>query len=116
MMLGVGYGRTMALACALFALACSFDGRALAAPRASDLGPEVAMAEPSGGFVGRLEVAPLNGPVGTPLTVTGKASQPEQEFDLVWRTVKGQLEGHHRRISRPRIHAGRLPDRDGEER
>ena len=52
------------------------------------------MAEPSGGFVGRLEVAPEHGPVGTPLTVTGEGFPPEQEFDLVWRTVKGQLEGH----------------------
>ena len=29
---------------------------------------------------------------------------------------EGQLEGHARRISRPRIHARRLPDRDSEER
>ncbi len=48
------------------------------------------MAEPSGGFVGQLRVAPENGPVGTPLTVTGEGFPPEQTFDLVWRTVKGQ--------------------------
>ena len=116
MMFGVGYGRTMALACALFALACSFDGRALAAPRASDLGTEVAMAEPSGGFVGRLEVTPLNGPVGTPLTVTGDRLPSRAGVRSCLANCEGQLEGHDRRISWPRIHAGRLSHRDGEER
>lgn len=61
-----------------------------AAPRAVALGPEVAMAEPSNGFVGQLRVAPETGPAGTPLAVTGEGFPPEQELDLVWRTVKGR--------------------------
>src|SRR5207344_2338176 len=64
MTFGVGNGRLMALACALAA-----TGGALAAPRAAELGPETAMAEPVGGYVGRLSVAPEHGPVGTPLQV-----------------------------------------------
>src|SRR5262245_54847766 len=90
MMFCVGYGRMIALACVLVAFTLVLDARAQTAPRASALGPEVVMAEPSGGFVGQLRVAPENGPVGTPLTVAGDGFPPEQSFDLVWRTVKGQ--------------------------
>jgi hypothetical protein len=36
-----------------------------AAPKANQLGPEVALAAPKDGYVGRLEVAPLHGPVGS---------------------------------------------------
>jgi hypothetical protein len=36
-----------------------------AAPKANQLGPEVALAAPKDGYLGRLEVAPLHGPVGT---------------------------------------------------
>src|SRR5258708_22401194 len=62
---------------------------AQAAPRGTDFGPEAPMAEPSGGFVGQLKVTPSRGPVGTPVTVTGQGLPAEQEFQLVWRTVKG---------------------------
>jgi hypothetical protein len=60
-----------------------------AAPLASSLGPEVALAEPRDGFIGSLSVAPENGPAGTPLTVTAEKVPPNQEFQLIWRTVKG---------------------------
>ena len=61
-----------------------------AAPRlAEPLGPEVAIGEPSGGYVGRLIVAPEHGPTGTPLTVTAEGLPPGEEFQLVWRTVDG---------------------------
>jgi hypothetical protein len=90
MTFGVGNGRLMALACALAAFALAATGGALAAPRAADLGPETAMAEPAGGYVGRLSVAPEHGPAGTPLQVTGDGFPAEQEFELVWRTVKGR--------------------------
>jgi hypothetical protein len=60
-----------------------------AAPKAAELGPEVALAVPKDGYVGRLEVAPLHGPVGTQVTVSGDKLPANQEFQLVWRTVKG---------------------------
>src|SRR5215471_14311770 len=66
-------------------------GSVSAAPpqRASTLGPEVALAEPKDGFIGTLNVVPENGPAGTPLTVTAEHLPPGQEFQLIWRTVKG---------------------------
>src|SRR5262249_54447361 len=81
-------GRLAGLACALVALALFTQTQSIAAP-ASALGPEVSVAGPRDGFVGRLNVAPENGPVGTPLTVTADRLPPNQEFQLVWRTVKG---------------------------
>ena len=56
---------------------------------AAALGPEVAIGEPSGGYVGRLTVAPEHGPAGTPLTVTAEGLPAGEEFQLVWRTVDG---------------------------
>jgi len=57
---------------------------------AAQLGPEVAIAEPRDGFVGRLDITPYNGPAGTPLSITAERLPPNQEFQLVWRTVKGK--------------------------
>jgi hypothetical protein len=58
MMLRQSGGKLAALACAmgLFVLGSvgSFCPSANAASRATDLGPEAPMAEPSGGFVGQL--------------------------------------------------------------
>jgi hypothetical protein len=88
MTFNVGNGRTIALACTL--LAClAMTGAAGAAPRAAGFGPEVALTEPAGGYVGRLRAVPEHGPVGTPITITGDGFPAEQELDLVWRTVKG---------------------------
>src|SRR5437879_3286619 len=82
-------GRLAGLACALFALTLLSQTPSATAAPASALGPEVAVAEPRDGFVGRMNVVPDNGPVGTPLTVTADRLPPNQEFQLVWRTVKG---------------------------
>src|SRR5437868_6538442 len=82
-------GRLAGLACALFAFSLLSIVQPVAAPLASQLGPEVAIAEPRDGFVGRLNVSPENGPVGTPLTVTADRLPSNQEFQLIWRTVKG---------------------------
>src|ERR1041384_3911552 len=90
MMLRRHGGKLAALACAIgFFVLGSFWASANAAPRAADLGPEMPMAEPSGGFVGQLKVTPAHGSVGTPVTVTGQGFPADQEFQLVWRTVKG---------------------------
>ena len=62
---------------------------AAAAHLAVALGPEVVIGEPSGGYVGRLVVAPEHGPTGTPLTVTAEGLPAGEEFQLVWRTVDG---------------------------
>ena len=56
---------------------------------ASDFGPEMAAAQPANGFVGKLNVAPLHASEGAAVTVSGEALPAHQEFDLVWRTVKG---------------------------
>ena len=69
MIVGAGGGRLIALV--LLALATASGSEALAASRAAELGPEAMLAEPSGGFVGRLSVTPEHGPVGTPLKIIG---------------------------------------------
>ncbi len=68
----------------------AFNAEAVGPPLAADLGPEVALAEPSGGYVGRLAVAPRRGPVGTPVKVTAEGLPGDQDFQLVWRTVTGR--------------------------
>src|SRR5215813_6773789 len=72
-----------------FTWSANVSAVAAAAPRAEDLGPEVALTEPSGGYVGKLRVTPEHGPAGTPLTVTGEGFPAGQQLELVWRTVKG---------------------------
>src|SRR5262245_2682017 len=81
--------RRAALACALFVLCVGLDPSAHTAPLAAALGPEAPLAEPSGGYVGRMDVAPEHGPAGATVTVTAAGLPPEQNFDLVWQTVKG---------------------------
>jgi len=61
----------------------------LAAPLAAELGQQVALTVPSDGYVGRLSVTPAHAPVGALVMVSGQGFPPEQEFDLVWRTVNG---------------------------
>jgi hypothetical protein len=56
---------------------------------ASGLGTEAQLVEPSGGFVGRLALTPEHGPIGTAVAVSGSGLPADQDFDLVWRTVKG---------------------------
>jgi hypothetical protein len=87
MLPGVANRRLIVLACALVALA--FPHGAFATPRAAELGPQMPLAEPSGGYVGQLKVTPDHGPVGTPIAVTGEGFPAGQEFDLVWGTVTG---------------------------
>src|SRR5262245_37767023 len=74
---------------ALCALLVVWVDRATAGPLAASLGPEAPLAEPIGGYLGRLEVSPTHGPSGTSVTVTAEKLPPNQEFQLVWRTVRG---------------------------
>jgi hypothetical protein len=89
MMLGARAPRGAALVCALFVLCVGFDSPAHTAPLAAALGPEASLAEPSGGYVGRMDVTPEHGPAGATVTVTAAGLPPGQDFDLVWQTVKG---------------------------
>ncbi len=61
----------------------------VAAP-VSSFGPEVKAGEPRDGFLGKLDVAPSHGKAGDPFTVSGANLPPNQEFQLVWRTVNGR--------------------------
>ena len=88
MKLGSADAMLAAFACAVgLFVVCS---NAEATPRASELGAEVAIAEPSGGFVGKVQVTPTNGPAGTPVAVKGEGFPANQELQLVWRTVNGR--------------------------
>ncbi|HWG07333.1 MAG TPA: hypothetical protein VG271_20200, partial [Beijerinckiaceae bacterium] len=81
---------------ALFALAMLVPTFSRAqAPLADALGPEVPTAKVVGGFVGKLSVSPDHGPAGTPVHVVADGLPPNQDFALVWRTVKGawKIEG-----------------------
>jgi hypothetical protein len=83
-----GLARLSALICAL-TVSFFFSGSAWAVPRAAEFGPQVPLTKPRDGYVGHLALAPTHGPVGTPIMVTGEGFPPEQQFDLVWRTVNG---------------------------
>src|SRR5438105_1872696 len=75
-----------AVICAGGMFACT---AAFAAP-ASAFGPEVKIAEAKDGFAGKLDVVPSHGKAGDPFTVTGSNLPPNQEFQIIWRTVNGR--------------------------
>lgn len=77
------------LAAVLAMSAVMFAGTTWSAPMASALGPEVPLAQPQHGFVGKLAVSPEHGPMGTPITVTASGLPADQGFALTWRTVRG---------------------------
>jgi hypothetical protein len=81
-------GRLAGLACALLALTLVFQQPAAAAP-ASAFGPVVQLGKARDGYVGTLDVVPAHGKAGTPFTVKGEKLPPNQEFQLIWRTVDG---------------------------
>jgi hypothetical protein len=89
----VAHPLAVAIAASVAALCIAAPARAAAplaaAPLASALGPEASEAQPAGGFVGKLGLAPDHAPEGTPIVVTASGLPADQDFDLVWRTVKG---------------------------
>jgi hypothetical protein len=74
--------RVLGASFALLLCLIAFDAHA--APLLSQLGPEVAITRPRGGYVGRLNVAPEHGPAGAEVTVTADQLPPNQELALVW--------------------------------
>src|SRR5215467_11466246 len=81
-------GRLAGLSFALVALAL-MSHKPAAAASAVALGPEVEVGEPSGGYVGRLDVTPTHAPAGASVTLTAEGLPPGQEFQLVWNTATG---------------------------
>src|SRR5215831_14459450 len=86
--MGFGSGRLAGLSCALASLALMSQTPAAAASAAA-LGPEVEVGEPSGGYVGRLDVSPTHAPAGAPVTLRAEGLPANQEFQLVWATAAG---------------------------
>ena len=64
-------------------------GGALAAGPA-DFGPAAPLAEPIGGYVGRMVVLPNHGQAGTTVRVEASGLPADDEVDLVWRTMRGE--------------------------
>ena len=87
MMLGSVRRPLLIFACAVCVVA--LPQAATAAHPAGAFGPQVEQGEPSGGYVGRLDLTPDHGPAGTSVTVTAQGLPAGQEFEVVWRTVKG---------------------------
>src|SRR5204863_6405208 len=89
--MSIGSGRLAGWSCALVSLSLVslvLMSPAAAAPAAA-LGPETAVGEPAGGYVGRLDVTPVHAPAGTPVTLTAERLPPGQEFQVVWTTAIG---------------------------
>ncbi|HEX3487117.1 MAG TPA: hypothetical protein VHT51_18830, partial [Micropepsaceae bacterium] len=80
--------RLAALACALLGLSLVPVEPSLAAPLSA--WPVVKLGEAKGGYVGALDVVPLHGKAGETFTIKGDKLPPNQEFQLVWRTVNGR--------------------------
>src|SRR5438270_11285335 len=79
---------SVALAAVVFAGSGFTTTSAFAGPP-SAFGPAVKVGEARDGFLGKLDVAPSHGKAGEPFTVSGVNLPPNQEFQLVWRSVTG---------------------------
>jgi len=76
------------LASALLALTL-VCGQPASAALPSAFGPKVQLGQARDGYVGGLDVAPLHGKAGDSFTVKGDKLPPNQELQLIWRTVDG---------------------------
>jgi hypothetical protein len=81
--------RLSGVLCTAFVLSITCQSPSFAA-LASAFGPEVKLGEARDGYVGRLDVEPIHGKAGEPFTVTGVNLPPNQQFQLIWRTVNGR--------------------------
>ncbi len=104
------------LACALAVFLFLAAVNPAAAKRAAELGPEVPLREPSGGYVGQLKVAPPRGPAGTPIAVTRRGIPGRAGIRAGLAHRERRVEGCERRVSTGASTRRRLPDRHGEER
>jgi len=75
--------------CAAILLAAANGASAADGQPAAAFGPEVSLVEPTGGFVGKLELDSYQGQIGTPIAVTGTDLPANETLDLVWRTSIG---------------------------
>jgi hypothetical protein len=74
------------IACAVI---CILAAPAAWSAPASALGPEIAQAEPSGSYVGKLSMTPEHAAIGAQATITGDDFPAGKPVTLIWRTVKG---------------------------
>ena len=81
-------GPLAGLAPVLFALASVWGQPAAAAPP-SAFGPKVEVGQARDGYVGRLDAVPAHGKAGDTFTIQASELPPNQEFQLIWRTVDG---------------------------
>lgn len=79
-------GRLLALALAF--VVSAWSGAHAAGPER--LGPPVTIGKPAGGYVGRMELSPTSGPAGALVRVALANLPPNEDFELVWGTVKGK--------------------------
>jgi hypothetical protein len=81
--------RLAACSCAMLWLGLIPTAPSLAAP-ASAFGAAVKIGEVKGGYIGALDVVPLHGKAGDAFTIKGDKLPPNQDFQLIWRTVNGR--------------------------
>ena len=77
-------------AAAAVAMFCALWGGVAVAGGPAELGPVAPLAEPAGGYVGRMALTPSHGEGGAPVRVVASGLPANEEVDLVWRTMRGE--------------------------
>ena len=60
-----------------------------------ELGPQIEAGQPQDGYIGALTLTPDHGAGGARVRVTASKLPPNEEFDLVWRTMRGAWKVSH---------------------